>query len=110
PEDSPAPEPTVPAEPPEDAPAPPPSKPAAHRAKRRVIAPAEQRPGFFSVDSDPYATIYVDGKRLDQTPLFKVELPAGTHRIRAVRADGRERTYRIKLAPGEHVNSGTLKW
>jgi serine/threonine-protein kinase len=73
-------------------------------------APAPSEPGFYSVDSDPYATIYIDGKRIDQTPLFKRALPSGTHRVRAVREDGKSRTFTIRISPGQHVSSGTLTW
>jgi serine/threonine-protein kinase len=66
--------------------------------------------GFFSVDSTPYATIYIDGKRHDQTPLFHIALPAGFHRVRAVLADGRRRTFTVQIKPGEQVNSGMLTW
>jgi serine/threonine-protein kinase len=71
---------------------------------------AQTRTGYFSIDSSPYATIFVDGKRIDQTPLFKVPLASGSHRVRAVRADGRARTFRIRVAPGQHVNSGSIRW
>jgi eukaryotic-like serine/threonine-protein kinase len=67
-------------------------------------------PGFFSVNSDPYATIFVDGKRLGDTPLYREPIAAGPHRVRAVRADGRERTFAIKVPPGKELNSGKLVW
>ena len=84
-------------------PAPPPAPP-------RKVRPVAAEPGFYSVDSDPYATIYIDGKRIDQTPLFKRSLPSGTHRVRAVREDGKSRTFTIRINPGQHVSSGTLRW
>ena len=82
-----------------------PTSPAPAPHVRRV-----QPPGFFSIDSNPYATIFIDGKRRDQTPLFRIVLPSGRHRVRAVLADGRERTFQIQIAPGKEVSSGTLTW
>jgi serine/threonine-protein kinase len=66
--------------------------------------------GYFSIDSRPYATIYIDGKKRDQTPLFHVALPAGRHQIRAVLADGRQKTFAVQIDPGKDVSSGTLTW
>ena len=72
--------------------------------------PAPRAPGSYSVDSHPYATIYVDGKLLGDTPLFRLPIAAGHHRIRAVRQDGTERTFELAVAPGEAVNAGQLAW
>ncbi|MEJ7602816.1 MAG: protein kinase [Kofleriaceae bacterium] len=86
---------------------------AAKLATRRpaptvAIPPGE--PGYFSVDSRPYARIFVDGKELGDTALFQVPLPPGRHQIRAVLADGREQRFAIEVAPGKHVSSGRLTW
>jgi eukaryotic-like serine/threonine-protein kinase len=67
-------------------------------------------PGFYSVDSKPYATIYIDDKSYGDTPLFKVQLPAGKHRVRAVRADGKSQRLTITIQPGKLTTSGTLTW
>jgi serine/threonine-protein kinase len=66
--------------------------------------------GAYSVDSSPYATIYIDGKRVDTTPLHH-KLAAGKHTVKAVRSDdGREKTFSIQVAPGKTFNSGKLTW
>jgi len=78
-------------------------------ARPRPTPPAA-KPGYYSVDSNPYATIFIDGKRFDQTPLFRVELAAGRHQIRAVLKDGRERSFTIKIDPGKDITSNTLAW
>ena len=42
-----------------------------------VTAPSiDATPGQLSVSSDPYATIYVDGRKLGDTPLFRERLTA----------------------------------
>jgi serine/threonine-protein kinase len=87
---------------------PPPSQ--THRSVTRRTPPADSRPGFYSIDSRPYAVIFVDGRKLDATPLYRVELPPGRHQIRATLADGRSRSFTIKIAPGKQVTSGTLRW
>jgi serine/threonine protein kinase len=71
-------------------------------------APAE--PGLYSVDSKPYATIYIDGKKIDTTPVFKVKLAPGSHTVKAVREDGTEQRFSVTIESGEHLSSGVLKW
>ncbi|MGE0869254.1 MAG: protein kinase [Kofleriaceae bacterium] len=87
-----------------------------HRSKSRGTKPATKpatKPdkfGYFSVDSNPYATIYIDGKRVDQTPLYHLQVSAGRRQIRAVLQDGRQRTFTVRIEPDKHVSSGTLSW
>lgn len=96
-----------------------PGQPPRHRPVRRPKKTAEHKvtadagvaeSGFYSVDSRPYATIYIDEKSYGETPLFKVQLAAGKHRIRAVRADGKSQRLSITIQPGKLLSSGTLSW
>jgi serine/threonine protein kinase len=91
----------------------------ARPTKRAIVKRAAKKPaidagvaesGFFSIDSKPYATIYIDDKSYGDTPLFKVQLPAGKHRVRAVRADGKSQRLTITIQPGKLTSSGTLGW
>jgi len=66
--------------------------------------------GLYSVDSNPYATIFIDARSYGVTPLFKVPLAPGRHRVRAVRGDGRSKRVTITIEPGKLVSSGTLRW
>jgi serine/threonine-protein kinase len=75
-----------------------------------AVTPLPRKPGLFSVDSTPFATIFVDGKRLGVTPLVKQSLPAVTHRVRAVLADGRERTIEIDVPAGKVAKPLVLTW
>lgn len=69
--------------------------------------------GELSIDSEPWAYVYLDGKALGPTPLAHVRLPAGAHRLRLenpeaglVRAvpvviqTDRRTTLRIRLSDG----------
>jgi serine/threonine-protein kinase len=99
-----------------------PSTPAKRRVvrrpKRKAVAEAAKapvdagvaEPGFYSVDSKPYATIFIDDKSYGETPIFKLQLPPGKHRVRAVRADGKSQRLTITIQPGKLVSSGTLRW
>jgi serine/threonine-protein kinase len=69
-----------------------------------------EEPGFYSVDSKPYATIFIDDKSFGETPLFKVQLPAGKHRVRAVTSEGKTKRLSITIQPGKLFSSGTLSW
>ena len=71
-------------------------------------APAQL--GYYSVDSRPYAAIFIDGKARGETPLFRIPLTAGQHQVRAVRADGTTKTFSITISDGKEVSSGQLKW
>jgi len=77
-------------------------------------APVDKTPGFFSIDSDPYAQVYIDGVRRPgdegQTPLFRLALPPGRHVVRAVLDDHREQTCAIRIEPGKEVNWRKLIW
>ncbi|TMQ03043.1 MAG: hypothetical protein E6J91_48660 [Deltaproteobacteria bacterium] len=66
--------------------------------------------GWYAIDSAPYATIFVDDRQIGDTPLDRIPLPAGSHRVRAVLADGRQRTFAIDIAADRKTSSGTLAW
>jgi hypothetical protein len=79
-------------------------------AGRVVAAVPAGPPGSLTIDSEPYATIYVDGRRLGDTPLFRATVPAGRHRVRAVRGDGTQRTFTITVRPGKELPYGQIAW
>jgi hypothetical protein len=66
--------------------------------------------GYFSIDSKPYAAVYIDGKDLGTTPLFRVELPQGRHEVRAVSARGLTQIFNIQVQPGEQALTRHLLW
>jgi hypothetical protein len=75
-------------------------------------APAVVKPkgtGYFSVDSQPWATIYIDGRKKGVTPLFKIKLSAGPHRVKAVSATGKTKNFRITIRPNAN-SQRRLKW
>ncbi|MEZ4361466.1 MAG: serine/threonine-protein kinase [Kofleriaceae bacterium] len=81
--------------------APPPAEPPAARAPQI---------GHYSVDSRPYATISIDGVDKGETPLYRIPLPEGPHRVRAERSDGTIKTFSITIVGGKEVSSGRLQW
>ncbi|MBP6629309.1 MAG: serine/threonine protein kinase [Kofleriaceae bacterium] len=77
---------------------------------RGPVSAAEEGTGFLTIDSNPYATIFVDGRRLGDTPLFRAEVPAGRRRVRAVRADQRSKTFTITIAKDKEHAHGAIAW
>lgn len=75
-----------------------------------VIPEVDRRPAYLTVDSSPYATIFVDGKKLGVTPIFKAKLKPGPHKLKAVSATGAKQNLRLNLKPGRTKNLGRLKW
>ena len=67
-------------------------------------------PGFVSIDSKPYATIFVDGRNMGETPLFKLSLLPGKHRVRAVSSGGGEQNFVLTVQPGKESPPKRLVW
>jgi eukaryotic-like serine/threonine-protein kinase len=103
--------------PPPPPPAPPPVEPAPITEPEPEIemAPTSARapkkaPGQLSIDSTPYATIYVDGVKLGVTPIVKRSLPAGRHKLRAVLEDGRAKDLAIDVPANKLARPIQLTW
>lgn len=56
--------------------------------------------GHLTVDASPYAEIFIDGKKMGITPLVRVKLSAGQHKIKAVSARGAKRV-RVTIDKGK---------
>lgn len=78
---------------------------ASQRATNRRRANNARRspPGYLTIDASPYASIFVDGKKLGITPLVRVELPSGRYSVRAVTSDGRVQRFRLRVRPNATV-------
>ncbi|HEX5063989.1 MAG TPA: serine/threonine-protein kinase [Kofleriaceae bacterium] len=73
-------------------------------------AKVDDTPGRFSVESFPFAKIYIDGTYVDQTPIIGTRLSPGKHTVKAVREDGKIKTFDVTIEPGKLFNKGTLSW
>jgi tRNA A-37 threonylcarbamoyl transferase component Bud32 len=76
----------------------------------RVVATAPKPNGFFSIDARPFAHVFVDNKELGVTPLVHKSLPAGVHKVRAVRQDGKEKLYDVTIPSGANAAAITVTW
>ncbi len=70
------------------------------RRVTQVKRPPPAKPGKLFVDARPWATIYLDGKKLGVTPILGMTVPAGEHTVKAVAEDGRTKTLRITVPAG----------
>jgi len=85
------------------------SKPPRPRKHSNGKEPAK-KPGFLSLDSKPYARIYIDGKPAGVTPLIRHQLSPGKHSVRAVIESGKERRFDVIIEPGREAPARTLSW
>lgn len=82
----------------------------------QIISPQPQRSnaaagiGYLSIDSSPFATVYLDGRTIGETPLYRTRIAAGVHRLKAVTASGRMHRITVHIKPNEHFVYGTLRW
>jgi hypothetical protein len=75
-----------------------------------ISRPPSKQPGMLSIDSTPWATIYIDGTSLGITPIVKRSLPAGRHKLRAVLKDGRVKEQTIDIPAGRLAKPIQLTW
>ncbi len=60
------------------------------------------KPASFTLDTKPWAKLYVDGKYVDSTPVSKLQLVPGAHKIHLVQEGaGVDETRTVRLKPGE---------
>jgi hypothetical protein len=66
-----------------------------------VIEEGAPKTAFLSVDASPYATVFIDGEKKGITPLVRMELSPGLHRMIARTEDGRTKRFTLQLDPGK---------
>jgi serine/threonine-protein kinase len=70
----------------------------------------DSSPGWVSLDSEPYATIYIDGKKVGVTPLARIPLSPGTHRVKAVSSQGGEQIYNVNIESSKEARGKKFVW
>jgi serine/threonine-protein kinase len=99
---------------PDAAPAAPPPRPATpphpRGAPRQRLAATMQAPapGRITIGSMPWADVWI-GKRQLRTDVWRVELPAGHHTLRARTGDGREQVRSFAITSGKETRI-VLDW
>ena len=82
-----------------------------HATHVAAAAPvAHGPPGWFSIDSSPYAKIFVDDQPFGDTPLVHKPVASGHHHVHAVLADGRAKDLDVTVPAGKLAAPITLSW
>ncbi len=79
-----------------------PKKPA-RAGTRREEPSASATTGQLTLVTEPYAKAYLGKRYLGQTPIFKLNLPAGKHSLKLVREDGQSHRVSVEIKTGEHT-------
>ncbi len=67
--------------------------------------------GFFSIAANARTQIYIDNKMIGETPLTRLPLPPGPHKVKAVGPRGKPpRTINITIYGGQDTDEGTITW
>ncbi len=68
----------------------------------RAALPLPKAAALLSVDASPWGEVWLDGKRLGDTPLPEVKVSAGEHQLRVTNPEtGKSATQKLSLRPGE---------
>ncbi len=73
--------------------------------------PAGGPPGTITIDSAPvYAVIYIDGKKIGETPLVNIKVAPGKHAVRAVSPSGATKNLSITIESGKTAPVRKISW
>jgi serine/threonine protein kinase len=86
---------------------PPPVKPDAGLTREQIIAMSKF--GRYSVDSTPSATVFINDKKVGETPLVGLNVQPGTHQVRLV-TPTKVKRYEITIYGGRDTNDGLIEW
>ncbi len=76
------------------------SKKSDKSSKSSVVESGD--PAFLTINSMPWANIYIDGKLIGSTPISKHKLPAGSYKIQFKNPKSKiDKTIPVELKPGE---------
>jgi serine/threonine protein kinase len=66
--------------------------------------------GFFSINANAKTTIYVDNVRYGETPMQRLPLPPGPHKVKAVTKGKKPKEFMITIIGGRDTDEGTIEW
>jgi serine/threonine protein kinase len=89
--------------------APPPPIDAAGELTRDEII-ARSRFGFFSITATAATQIYIDNKQIGDTPLTRLPLLPGPHKVKAIGPRGKVKQMSITIYGGQDTDEGTITW
>jgi len=66
--------------------------------------------GFFSLTASAKTTIFIDGRNMGETPMTRVPLPPGPHKVHAVGPKGKSKDLKITIYGGKDTDEGVINW
>ena len=66
--------------------------------------------GFFSLTASAKTTIFIDGRNMGETPMTRVPLPPGPHKVHAVGPKGKSKDLKITIYGGKDTDEGVITW
>ena len=66
--------------------------------------------GFFSIDANGKTTIWIDNKNIGETPLTRLPLTPGPHKVRAIGPKGKKKEFTITIYGGRDTEEPTIVW
>jgi len=71
---------------------------------------ARSRFGFFSITATATTQIYIDNKQIGDTPLTRLPLLPGPHKVKAIGPRGKTKQINITIYGGQDTDEGTISW
>jgi serine/threonine protein kinase len=66
--------------------------------------------GFFSINATARTQIYVDNKQIGDTPLIRIPLLPGPHKVKAIGPRGKTRLINTTIYGGRDTDEGLITW
>jgi serine/threonine protein kinase len=71
---------------------------------------ALSRFGFFSIAANAKTQIYIDNNKIGDTPLTRLPLPPGPHKVKAIGPRGKIKQMNITIYGGRDTEEATINW
>jgi serine/threonine protein kinase len=71
---------------------------------------AKSRWGFFSLAANATTSIYIDNKLIGDTPLTRLPVLPGPHKVKAAGPHGKTKQFNITIYGGQDTDEGTINW
>ncbi len=82
--------------------------PDAGISKNDIVALSKY--GFFSITATAKTTIYIDGKNIGETPLTRLPIAPGPHKVKAVGPRNKTKNLTITIYGGRDTEAETITW
>jgi len=66
--------------------------------------------GYFSLAATAKTTIFIDDLRIGETPLTRLPLKPGPHKVKAIGPRNKTKTFSIVIYGGKDTEADTIQW